>query len=115
MKLGLVLGAGGGGGMSSHAGVRHALAVEGGLDARSADLVVGTSAGSVVGALLRSGRSTRDIWDLVHEDQAVATFERVGGPPLEPAARAVGSAYVATRSLVRVPAPRVPGFVARRF
>jgi NTE family protein len=115
MKLGLVLGAGGVVGMSYHAGVLHALAVEGGLDARRADLVVGTSAGSVVGALLRSGVSPEEIWDLVHENQAEATFERVGGSPLATAARAVGSAYVATRSLVRVPAPRIPGFVARHF
>jgi NTE family protein len=115
MKLGLVLGAGGVVGMAYHVGVLQALDREGGLDARSADLIVGTSAGSVIGALLRSGRSPQDIWDLVHDDQAAATFERVSGSPLAQAARTVGSAYVAARSLVKVPAPRIPGFVARRF
>src|SRR5262245_23679396 len=102
MKLGLVLGAGGVVGMAYHAGVLQALAVEGGLDARTADLVVGTSAGSVVGALLRTGTSPQEIWDLVHEDQAAATFERVGGSPLATAARTIGSAYVASRSLVKI-------------
>jgi NTE family protein len=115
MKLGLVLGAGGVVGMSYHAGVLRALEREGGLDLAAADLVVGTSAGSVVGALLRSGTTTQEMWDLVHEDATVATFERVTGSPLAQAARAIGSAYVASRSVLRVPAPRVPGIVARRF
>ena len=54
MRFGLVLGAGGVVGMSYHAGVLHALAQEGGIDPASADLIVGTSAGSVMGTLLRS-------------------------------------------------------------
>ena len=115
MKLGVVLGAGGVVGMSYHAGVVHALHEVGGIDASGADLLVGTSAGSVVASLLRTGCSPKGCWDLVHEEQAVATFERVSGSPLASAARAIGSVYVGARSLVKVPAPRIPGFVARRF
>jgi NTE family protein len=117
MKLGLVLGAGGVVGMSYHAGVLHALHQEGGLDPRTADLVVGTSAGSAVGALLRSGVSAQDLWDLVHseQDQPAAAFERKPGGPLRQARRLVGSTYVATRSVIKTPVPRIPGVIARRF
>ena len=51
-KIGLVLGAGGMTGDAFHRGVLRALR-ERGYDARTADLVVGTSAGSMVGAFLR--------------------------------------------------------------
>ena len=118
MKLGLVLGAGGVVGMSYHAGVLAALQREGGLDPRDADLVVGTSAGSVVGALLRSGASAEDLWDLVHDDQGnepAAMFERRPESRAARARRLVGSTYVATRSMVKAPAPRVPGIIAKRF
>ena len=52
MRVGLVLGAGGVTGDAFHRGVLRALA-ETGYDARSADVIVGTSAGSMVGAFLR--------------------------------------------------------------
>lgn len=126
MKLGLVLGAGGMVGMSYHAGVLHALATEGGLDPASADLVVGTSAGSVAGALIRSGWSTADLYALAREEHPLvaeidelererrrqAMLVRVGGRSPR---RAIGSAYVAARSVVRTPVPRVPGFIAKQF
>src|SRR3954454_4144910 len=51
-RIGLVLGAGGLTGDAFHRGVLRALA-DRGYDARAADLVVGTSAGSMVGAFLR--------------------------------------------------------------
>jgi NTE family protein len=51
----LVLGAGGPIGRAFHAGVLGALAEACGWDARSADLIVGTSAGAQIGALLRAG------------------------------------------------------------
>src|SRR3954471_7762664 len=51
-KIGLVLGAGGLTGDAFHRGVLRALA-DRGYDARRADVVVGTSAGSMVGAFLR--------------------------------------------------------------
>jgi NTE family protein len=55
----LVLGAGGPVGQAFHAGVLHALADGCGWDARSADVIIGTSAGAHVGALLRAGWDAR--------------------------------------------------------
>jgi NTE family protein len=129
MRFGLVLGAGGVVGMSYHAGVLHALAAEGGLDPGAADLIVGTSAGSVIGTLLRSGWSAEDCWRFALEEHPVitdldeaerarrkaSTFTTRPESNSQRARRAVGSAYVATRSMVKAPLPRVPGFVARRF
>ncbi len=60
MKVGLVLGAGGNVGRAFHAGVLAALHEVMGWDARTADVIVGTSAGSLDGALLRAGLSPRD-------------------------------------------------------
>src|SRR4051794_23607655 len=115
MRFGLVLGAGGVVGMSYHAGVLHALATEGGLDPSSADLVVGTSAGSVVGTLLRSGWTTEDLWQHALGNEGASALVRRSESPGRRARRMVGSTYIATRSIVRAPLPRVPGFVARRF
>jgi NTE family protein len=53
MQVGLVLGAGGVTGEAYHRGVVRAL-LDVGWDARSADVVVGTSAGSIVAATLRA-------------------------------------------------------------
>jgi NTE family protein len=55
MKVGLVLGAGGVMGGAWLTGGLHALATETGWDPGSADYVVGTSAGSMMGALVASG------------------------------------------------------------
>lgn len=54
-RVGLVLGAGGVVGQAYHAGVLAALEHDLGWDPRTADVVVGTSAGSITGTLLRSG------------------------------------------------------------
>jgi len=56
-----VLGAGGVVGHAFHAGVLSALAEVTGWDARDAEVVMGTSAGSVVGALLRAGLGPADV------------------------------------------------------
>ena len=56
-RVGLVLGAGGIVGQAYHAGVLAALEVDLGWDARTADVIVGTSAGSVMGTALRMGLS----------------------------------------------------------
>jgi NTE family protein len=53
--VGLVLGAGGVVGQAYHAGVLAALEHDYGWDPRDADVVVGTSAGSITGTLLRVG------------------------------------------------------------
>jgi NTE family protein len=55
MRVGLVLGAGGVVGQAYHAGVLAALEHDYGWDPRSAEVIIGTSAGSITGALLRNG------------------------------------------------------------
>jgi NTE family protein len=55
MKIGLVLGAGGVTGSAYLAGALAVIENDLGWDPRTADVIVGTSAGSLVGALLRSG------------------------------------------------------------
>jgi NTE family protein len=60
-RIALVLGAGGPVGHAYHAGLLRALHRNLGWDARSADLVLGTSAGAQVGALLRAGMSADDL------------------------------------------------------
>ena len=56
----LVLGGGGAVGIAWETGIIQGL-LDGGLDATQADLIVGTSAGSVVGTQLAYGRSARDL------------------------------------------------------
>jgi len=113
-KVGLVLGAGGIVGMSYHAGVLRALEVEGGIDVAAADLIIGTSAGSVVGAYLRTGWTTEDFWLLAlgthpelepigsrrgNESVFVPTFSSA----MDFMRRGLGSAYVMSRSVLRGP------------
>lgn len=61
VRVGLVLGAGGVTGLAYHAAALAALDHDLGWDPRTADIVVGTSAGSVVAALLRRGISASDL------------------------------------------------------
>ncbi len=60
-RVGLVLGAGGIVGQAYQAGVLAALESELGWDPRTADVIVGSSAGSLTGAALRLGVPTRDL------------------------------------------------------
>src|SRR5437764_5792080 len=60
-RVGLVLGAGGIVGQAYHAGVLAALEHDLGWDPRTADLIVGSSAGSVTGTLLRLGVPAHDL------------------------------------------------------
>jgi NTE family protein len=60
-RIGLVLGAGGLVGHAFHAGVLSALAEATRWDPSNAEIIVGTSAGSRVGALLRAGVSASDL------------------------------------------------------
>ena len=71
-NIAVVLGAGGVVGHAFHVGVLSALLDEFGWDARRARLIVGTSAGSVVGAGLRAGLGPRDM------------RRRLAGEPLSP-------------------------------
>lgn len=60
-RLGLVVGAGGPVGVAFHAGVLRAIEKVTGWDARTADVIIGTSAGAQVGALLRAGLCVEDL------------------------------------------------------
>src|SRR5436190_23623558 len=60
-RIALVLGAGGVVGQAYHAGALAALEHDLGWDPREADIIVGSSAGSVTGALLRLGVSAADL------------------------------------------------------
>lgn len=59
--VGLVLGAGGVVGQAYHCGVLAMLEHDYGWDPRTADVIVGTSAGSITGALLRAGVSASEL------------------------------------------------------
>ena len=96
-RIGLVLGAGGVTGGAFHAGILSALAEVLGWDARAADLIVGTSAGSVTAAGLRGGLPPRDL------------AARALGEPLS----AEGAAVVARAGLTPGPAPVPSGARAR--
>jgi NTE family protein len=127
--VGLVLGAGGTVGLAYHCGVLHALAEVGGLEADDATLIVGTSAGSVIGAYLRAGWTTDDMWQFalgIHptlagvteaelDDRQRTLFVPAWATPRELARRGVGSAYVLARSVVRGPNIPVPASLRRRF
>ena len=126
MKLGVVLGAGGMVGLAYNAGALHALHEIGGVDVAGADLIVGTSAGSVVAAYLRSGWTTQDFWDLAHGRHQ--QMEGLAGPnggadifvpsfrnPIDLTRRLLGTTYVLTRSAFRFPAPRLPGWIQAAF
>lgn len=125
MKTGLVLGAGGVVGLSYHAGVLRALEQVGGVVPDDADLIVGTSAGSVVGAYIRSGWSTQDFWDLAMGTHPTSAAIGVGPGnellssqirnPVDLVRRGVGTSFVLLRTLARMPAPNVPGFLRHAF
>lgn len=84
MALGLVLGGGGVVGVAWEIGVLHALSDALGWDPASAEVLVGTSAGSVIGTQLRHGRT---IDDLVEEQRAGGLrVGREGGQPTDPTA-----------------------------
>jgi NTE family protein len=100
-RIGLVLGAGGKVGHAFHAGVLAGIGDATGWDARDAAVIVGTSAGSVVGAWLRAGVPAADL------------AARATGTPLSDEARhlfehaeaeARGHAPIPSRP----PRPRVP-------
>jgi NTE family protein len=77
MRRGLVLGGGGVTGIAWETGVLAGLA-EAGIDLTSADVVVGTSAGSVVGAQILSGVALEDLYAAQLADTTRETSARIG-------------------------------------
>ena len=123
-RIGLVLGAGGIAGHAFHAAVLDALAATTGWDPASADVVVGTSAGSAVAALIRGGMSPADIARRAAGEPLSAAGARLGAragngrvPPPAEERHAVGARTGRDgnggggRSLVAALAPSAP----RRF
>lgn len=92
-RVGLVLGAGGLVGHAWHCGALVALADATGWDARTADVVVGTSAGAGVGSYLRAGLSGDELRDRLHHPPGSGAFRRLeaihapGEVPARPAGR----------------------------
>ncbi|HEY4396162.1 MAG TPA: patatin-like phospholipase family protein [Acidimicrobiia bacterium] len=109
-RIGLILGAGGVIGHAFHAGVLDGLCDATGWDPRQAEVIVGTSAGSVVGALLRAGFSARDL-------AARSTGEPLSPEGAELVARSelAGSSRVPSRPPGRRGLPRMasPSLLAR--
>ena len=113
--------------MAYHAGALRALETEAGFVPSTADLIVGTSAGSVLAAYLRSGSwTTEDFWLLamgVHPDMPpigedpdhpnVMTPTFSG--PVDAVRRGLGSFYVMGRSVMRLPMPSLPSPLQRAF
>ena len=77
----LVLGGGGSVGIAWEEGILAGL-LDAGLDVRNADLIIGTSAGSVVGTHLRHGRDPRDLYRDIFEPPKHPVAER---PAVDPA------------------------------
>jgi NTE family protein len=89
-RVGLVLGGGGVVGQAYHSAVLAVLQHDLGFDARSADVIVGTSAGSITGTLLRLGVSPEDLaaWTvkapLSGDDDVLRQLTESPPPPLAP-------------------------------
>jgi len=113
-RVGLVLGAGGIVGQAYHAGVLAALELDLGWDPRTADVIVGSSAGSVTGTALRLGVPARDLAAQAVQapltEEGAGVLELLGGgppdlPPFEP------------RTVLRgwqLPSPTLLARIARR-
>ena len=110
MRVGVVLGAGGLVGQAFHLGVLSALH-EQGFDAREADVLVGTSAGSLVAAGLRGGLSAPDLAAELTGEELSAEGRRIRAERRTSVARLPVEAAAASR---RPLAPRVLLHAARR-
>jgi NTE family protein len=89
-RVGLVLGGGGVVGQAYHSAVLAVLQHDLGFDARRADMIVGTSAGSITGTLLRLGVSPEDLaaWTvkapLSGDDDVLRRMSETAVTPLAP-------------------------------
>lgn len=128
-RIGIVFGAGGTVGMAYHAGVTRALEQVAGIRPADADLLIGTSAGSVIAAYLRSGWTGEDFWAFalgthptlaeLGDDEVARRRRDIFTPrwrsPVELSRIAVGSAYVLGQAIIRRPALPIPSALRRRF
>ena len=84
LSVGLVLGAGGRTAEAWHAGVASALYEAAGWDARSAELIAGTSAGAITGLCLRAGIPPADLYAMQCgqpvSDEAKRLLDRIVTP-----------------------------------
>ena len=89
-RVGVVLGGGGVVGQAYHSAVLAVLQHDHGFDARTADMIVGTSAGSITGTLLRLGVSPEDLaaWTvkapLSGDDDVLRRMSTTEAAPLAP-------------------------------
>lgn len=112
----LVLGGGGSTGMAYMCGALRGLEEVAGLRPHDADLIIGTSAGSVLAADLRLGRSLAEIMQGVHPRHAErAEIVRAWRSIPDLARRVVGSTWVASRSAIPMPSLQPPRVVQRLF
>ena len=79
-RIGVVLSAGGEAGLAFHAGVLAGLAEGTGWDPNAADLLMGTSAGSIAAAALRAGLSPHDMAAMVEGSPLSAKGAALIGP-----------------------------------
>ena len=97
-----MLGAGGLVGTAYHAGVLCALEREAGFTHADAEIVIGTSAGSAIGAYLRTGWTADRLMGRARDLQEAAP-SALASDPIRVARHAIGSAYILARTAVRVP------------
>jgi NTE family protein len=105
MKITIVLGAGGPVGHAFHAGLLRGLSHALSWDPRHAELVLGTSAGAQVAALLRAGMSADDL------------AARAAGAPMSDEGQQIAACYTRPAHAMRWPARFRPASLAylRRF
>jgi NTE family protein len=128
MKLGLVLGGGGLIGMGYHAGALKALD-EFGIDPTAADIMVGTSAGSIMASYMRTGWTPTDFVDYANgrhpnsestaegtRDEVRRLFTPMWKDPTERVRRMIGSSFaaVSSRGLWGRVGGKVPGSWLRK-
>jgi NTE family protein len=103
-------------GIAHHVGALRALEREGGIVPDKADLIIGTSAGSVAAAYIRTGWSTEALHERIRVLPTVAPVPATSGG-LDLACHLVGSAYVLARSAVPAPVlwPNIPRAIRRHF
>ncbi|MCU1359566.1 MAG: putative esterase of the alpha-beta hydrolase superfamily [Ilumatobacteraceae bacterium] len=103
-RVGLVLGAGGTVGCAYHAGVLFSLMHHLEWDARQATSIVGTSAGSLVGGLLRRGVSPEELASLVNGGPVDDVADRLR--PLHQASTVATPSTMQVLRSLRPPTPR---------